>query len=57
MVYHFVDGTNVSYANKYITNINEKLKQLVNWSSASKLSLNISKTLKANFLYSIQQYH
>lgn len=46
MVHHFVDNTSVSCANKYIKNINEELKELINWSRATKPSLNKSKTPK-----------
>ena len=46
MVHHFVDNTSVSYVNKYIKNINEEPKELINWSRATKLSLNKSKTPK-----------
>ena len=47
-VHHFADDTNLFYTNKSVKNLNKlvnhDVKQLNNWLSANKISLNVEKT-------------
>ena len=47
-MYHFADDTNLFYTNKSVKNLNKlvslDMKQLNNWLSANKISLNVKKT-------------
>ena len=47
-VHHFADDTNLFHTNKSVKNLNKlvnhDMKQLNNWLSASKISLNVEKT-------------
>ena len=47
-VHHFADDTNLFHTNKLVKNLNKlvnhEMKQLNNWLSANKISLNVEKT-------------
>ena len=54
-VHHFADDTNLFHTNKSVKNLNKlvnhDMKQLNNWLSANKISLNVEKTELVIFKY------